>query len=137
MAYCHEDLRVIFAKTDGRCHICWKSMRFGLYGLSQGWEVEHSNPLCNGGTDRLCNLFPAHVICNREKGSKTTRTARSWHGRNRAPLSRKKKEQIKSNNRWGLGTLGGFLGLFAGLPGVIVGITIGALVGDSIDPEGA
>ena len=137
MAYSHEDLRVIFSKTDGRCHICWKGLRFGLYGSFQGWEVEHSNPRCNGGTDRLCNLFPAHISCNREKGRMTTKTTRRWHGQTRAPLSRVKKEEIRSKNRWGWGTVGAvLLGLAAGPAGVILGGAAGAIFGDSINPEG-
>src|SRR5260221_9354111 len=87
MPYSQDELRTIFQKTDERCHLCWKGLRLNSYGLPGGWEVEHSIARSNGGTDRLNNLFPAHITCNREKGTKTTRTARSWHGRTRAPLS--------------------------------------------------
>lgn len=137
MAYSDEILTAIFRKTDGRCHICWKRLRFNSYGQSSGWEVEHSNPRCNGGTDRLCNLFPAHRSCNREKGMRTTRTARSWNGQTRAPLSRMKKEEIRSRNRWGWGTAGAaLLGLVGGPGGLLIGALAGAALGDSIDPEG-
>lgn len=137
MAYSREILIAIFRKTDGRCHICWKRLSLSSYGRPRGWEVEHSNPRCNGGTDRLSNLFPAHTTCNREKGTKTTRTARSWNGRTKAPISRARKEEIRSNNRWGWGTAGAILlGLIGGPGGAVLGGLAGAALGDSIDPEG-
>jgi HNH endonuclease len=137
MPYSEDQIALIFRKTDGRCHICWKRLQFSAYGQTGGWEVEHSNPRCNGGTDRLCNLFPAHVSCNRAKGIKTTRTARAWNGRTRAPLSRAKKEEIRSNNRWGWGTAAAILlGLVAGPGAALLGGVAGAWFGDSIDPEG-
>lgn len=136
MAYCQEDLRIIFRKTDGRCHICWKDLKRSSYGQPGGWEVEHSNPRCNGGTDRLCNLFPSHIRCNREKGTKSTRTARSWNGKTKAPISRVKKKEIRSKNRWGWGTAGALLlGLVAGPGGAVLGGLAGVALGDSINPE--
>jgi 5-methylcytosine-specific restriction endonuclease McrA len=135
MAYSLETRRLVFRKTDGRCHICWGRLSLGSYGQAGGWEVEHSNPRCNGGSDRLCNLFPAHIRCNREKGTNGTRTARSWNGRTKAPLSRAKKEEIRSKNRWGWGAGLALLGLPAGLPAVLLLGLLGAAIGDSINPE--
>lgn len=136
MAYNQEDLREIYRKTDGRCHLCWKGLRFSSYGQDGGWEVEHSNPRSNGGTDRFHNLFPAHIRCNRQKGTITTRTVRAWHGQTRAPLSKAKKEEIRSKNRWGWAAGLGLFGIPAGLPAVLFLGLIGAAIGDSINPEG-
>lgn len=59
-----------------------------------------------GGTDRLNNLYPACIDCNLDKGTRTTRTARGWHGRRKAPLSREKRRQAKT---W-RGVIGGLIG---------------------------
>lgn len=70
MKYDDDPLRAIYAKTDGRCHICWKSIalsNYGTHGKRGSWEADHSVPLSEGGTDHLNNLFPAHTSCNRSK----------------------------------------------------------------------
>lgn len=136
MAYSQDDLRAIYRRTDGRCHLCWKGLRLSSYGLDGGWEVEHSNARSNGGTDRFCNLFPAHITCNREKGTSTTRTTRSWYGQTKAPLSRAKKKEIRSKNRWGWGTAGVLIGIPVGPLGMLFLGLLGAAIGDSINPEG-
>jgi 5-methylcytosine-specific restriction endonuclease McrA len=66
-----ERLEAIFEKTDGRCHICGTKLAFCRYGQDRGWEIEHSIPVSLGGTDRLSNLYAAHIACNREKGIRT------------------------------------------------------------------
>jgi hypothetical protein len=139
MRYSDERLEAIFNRTDGHCHICSGKLCFSNYGQlgrRGAWEVEHSKPQCNGGSDRLCNLYAAHITCNREKGAVTTRTARRWNGCTKAPLSKVKKEQIRSKNRWGWGTAGALSGAaVAGPAGFVVGGLIGALFGDDIEPE--
>jgi hypothetical protein len=139
MAYSNERLEAVFARTDGHCHICGGKLCFSNYGQWDrrgAWEVEHSRPRCNGGSERLCNLYAAHISCNREKGKLTTRTARGRNGRTKAPLSKAKKEQIRSNNRWGWGTAGALSGAaVAGPAGFVVGGLIGAIFGDDIEPE--
>lgn len=136
MAYSEERLRQIFKKTDGRCHICWKRLSFFTYGKPNGWQVEHSNPRTNGGSDRLSNLYPAHAACNLDKGTKTSRTARSWHNKTKAPLSRERKEGIREKNRWGLGAVGAVTGgAIAGPMGAVLGGIFGALAGNQIKPE--
>ncbi len=139
MRYTDEQLNAIFKRTDGQCHICGVRLCFsnyGQFGRRGAWEVEHSKARSNGGSDRLCNLYAAHISCNREKGVITTRTARAWNGRTKAPLSMKKKEEIRSNNRLGWGTAGALSGAaVAGLPGLVVGAVIGAIFGNDVVPE--
>jgi 5-methylcytosine-specific restriction endonuclease McrA len=139
MAFTDDQLSKIFDRTDGRCHICGVKLCFGNYGQfgrKGAWEVEHSNARCNGGSDRLCNLYPAHISCNREKGAMATRTARAWNGRTSAPLSKQRKEKIRSDNRWGLGSVGALAGAaILGPPGLLLGAILGAVVGDGIKPE--
>lgn len=139
MGYSNERLEAIFHRTDGNCHICGGKLCFSNYGQLErrgAWEVEHSKPQCNGGSDRLCNLYAAHIPCNREKGIVTTRTARGRNGRTKAPLSKIKKEEIRSRNRWGLGTAGAIAGAsVAGPAGFVVGGLIGVILGDEIEPE--
>lgn len=139
MRYSDEQLEDIFDRTDGYCHICGGKLCFsnyGQWGERGAWEVEHSNPQCNGGSNRLCNLYAAHISCNREKGVVSTRSARARNGFSKAPLSKKKKKQIRSRNRWGWGAAGAFSGAAVGGPvGFVVGGVLGALFGDDIKPE--
>jgi hypothetical protein len=136
MGYRSERLEQIFRRTDGQCHICGRRLIFSRYGQPGGWEVEHSVPVSLDGSDRLCNLYAAHIACNREKGNRTTRTARSWHERSRAPLSRRKKESIREDNRLGWGAVGALTGAAVGGPaGLIIGGILGAVFGGGIDPE--
>jgi len=96
-----EILKIIFSRTDGCCHICGKKLCFSNYGKLEGrgkWEIEHSIPKSNRGSDHLNNLYAACITCNRSKGNKSTRIARASKGRTRAPYSTKKKEQIKNDN---------------------------------------
>jgi len=139
MAFLREDLGQILDRTDGYCHICHKKLcrnNYAQYGRRGAWEVEHSNPRACGGTNRLCNLYAACVGCNRQKGTLTTRTARRWNGKTKAPLSKTKKNQIRTKNRWGLGALGAAAGAAVGGPiGFAVGGALGALIGHDIKPE--
>ena len=136
MAYSDERLNDIFDKTDGHCHICHEKLSFGSYGnvaARRGWEVEHSVPRANGGTDHLNNLFPAHVSCNRRKRHGSTRSARALHGFTRAPYSKAKKDIIQDKNTLGGCTLGGFVGGAVGGPiGFVIGTTIGGIAGRSL-----
>ncbi len=139
MAYTDDELSLIFDRTDGHCHLCWRKLCFANYsrlGRRGAWEVEHSNPRRNGGSDRLCNLYAAHVVCNREKGTVSTRTARAWNGRTKAPLSKQRKEEVRNDNRLGWGSVGALTGgVIFGPPGFVLGGILGAIVGDGIEPE--
>ena len=139
MAFADEQLSQIFDRTDGNCHICHGKLAFSNYarfGRRGAWEVEHSNPRCNGGSDRLCNLYAAHISCNREKGSMTTRGVRARYGRTSAPASKQRKDEIRSNNLWGCGSIGALAGArMFGFPGFVFGAILGALIGDGLAPE--
>jgi 5-methylcytosine-specific restriction endonuclease McrA len=138
MAFSKLERRKIYDRTYGKCHICWKKLSFdnyGLLGLKGNWEVEHSNPKSMGGTNRLNNLYAAHIICNRSKNNKSTKSARLRFGRTRAPLSKEKRKEEKRNNAFLGGVIGGIIGKVAGLRGVIIGATIGAKIGFDKDPD--
>jgi len=101
MAYDEITLRKIYDRTDGRCHICLKKLSFinyGKRGKRGAWEVDHSCPRSMNGGDRLNNLYASCIFCNRTKGTFSSKTARSWHGRTKAPLTRAKKERVKYTN---------------------------------------
>src|ERR1700755_2796787 len=101
MAYDYETLRRIFDRTDGDCHLCCRRLSFSNYadhGSRGAWEVEHSVPVSQGGTDHLNNLYAAHISCNRSKAAQSSRKARSQYGRKRAPYCREKKANIKKSN---------------------------------------
>lgn len=139
MSYTDGELEAVFERTDGRCHICGKKLcrnNYGLWGRKGAWEVEHSVPRSNRGSEHLNNLYAAHISCNREKGTVTTRTARKWNGRTKAPISKEKKQEIRSRNRWGWGTAGAISGAaVAGPAGFLVGGLIGGMIGEQIKPE--
>ena len=136
MAYTRTELKEIYDRTSGYCHICHRKMSFTNYGRpgqKGAWEIEHSVPRSKGGTDHGNNLFGAHITCNREKSNYTTQTARRWHGTSRAPLSRKKNQQARASNTAGGALIGGLVGLAGGGPvGAVLGALGGAAIGNSI-----
>lgn len=138
MQYAIKTLRKIYDRTTGYSHLCGKKLSWINYarpGRKGAWEVEHSNPKAKGGTDRVNNLFPAHITCNRAKTDYTTRTARGWHGRKRAPLSRERRKKAKRTNAVTGAVLGGLVGSILGPWGVAAGVAIGAKIGHSVNPD--
>jgi len=139
MSWTKENLRCIFARTQGRCHICAKTLAFANYGRhgSKGaWNIEHSIPRARGGSDHGNNLFPACIICNSSKGAKSTKSARRKHGRTRAPMSEKSENGARQSNAIAGGGLGALIGgLVAGPVGLAGGAALGALFGHAADPE--
>ncbi len=138
MAFSKKELRKIYDRTNGKCHLCHKKLAFTNYGLMYlkgAWEVEHSNPKSMGGTNRLNNLYPAHISCNRSKNNKSTKSARSKHGKTRAPLSKEKRKIAKTNNTLKGVIIGGLIGSVAGPWGTAVGAAIGGKIGKDKDPD--
>lgn len=139
MGYSNERLNSIYDRTDGRCHLCGKRLAFKNYGNLAGargaWEVEHSVPKAAGGTERLNNLYAACISCNREKGSRPTKSVRAKNGRSAAPLSAEKKRQARTENAILGGTIGGVLGLVGGPVGAAAGASLGALLGGKLEVE--
>ncbi len=138
MAYSNETLNRIYDRTDGRCHICGKKLSFVNYaeiGRRGAWQVEHSRCKANGGSNHLNNLFPACTSCNLQKATFTTRAARAWNGRTRAPRSKSAKKQERLSNTVAGVFLGGLIGALAGSRGLAAGVAIGGLVGSSVEVD--
>jgi 5-methylcytosine-specific restriction endonuclease McrA len=138
MAFSDDRLNRIFDRTSGYCHVCGKKLAFSNYGVAGArgaWEVEHSVPRCEGGTDHLNNLYAACIPCNRQKGRGCTRKARARHARTRAPLSAGRRERLRGENALAGGLLGATLGMVAGPLGVFAGALIGAKHGHDSDPD--
>jgi 5-methylcytosine-specific restriction endonuclease McrA len=140
MQYTSADLRTIYNRTSGKCHICGKKLalsNYSLFGERGAWEVEHSNARARGGTDRLNNLYAACISCNRSKGALTTRAARPREGRTRAPLSREKRKAARRENAF----LGGALSVLGGVAlgatgvGLMVLGGLGAAAGYNVSPD--
>ena len=139
MGYDTETLSRIYDRTSGRCHVCGKKLSFVNYGrpgAKASWHVEHSVARARGGTDHLNNLFPACIDCNLDKGTATSRAARGWYGRKRAPLSRERREEAKKSGAI-VGSLAGAVlgGLLGGPPLAALGAAIGGAAGYSRDPD--
>lgn len=138
MKYEVENLKRIFLRTEGNCHICRKKLcinNHGMPGKRGAWEIEHSVPVSKGGTDHLNNLYAACVSCNRSKGNAATRTARAEHGYRKAPPSK----QQRARNTWKGGAIGALAMLFVPPPARllvgVLGVVAGALIGHNSEPE--
>lgn len=95
------EIKSIYSKTDGCCHLCGKKHRLSDYAIT--WQREHHIPKAKGGSDNLGNLFVACVGCNQLKGTLSSKTVRRWMGLSRIPLSRSAKIKIReeeSTNSW-------------------------------------
>ena len=138
MVFSSEQLNEIYDRTCGNCHICHKKLAFknyGVFGARGAWEVEHSNPQAKGGTNRLNNLYPACVTCNRSKGASSTRSARAKNGKSRAPLSTEKRKKAKVENAVVGGAAGAAAGSILGPAGALVGALIGAHLAHKKNPD--
>jgi len=65
-----DTVNEVYDKNDGYCWHCGKKLSFQNYGKSGergAWEIDHSIPLAQGGTDHLNNLVPSCIACNRSK----------------------------------------------------------------------
>lgn len=52
---------------------CGELIEYRFYGnrdSTNGWEVDHINPVANGGTDDLSNLQPLYWLNNARKADK-------------------------------------------------------------------
>lgn len=131
-------LKQIFDRSSGLCHVCGRRVSFRNYarlGMRGAWEIEHSIAKSLGGTDRLCNLYPAHIFCNRSKQAVSSRAARARHGRRLAPLSKKRRAVAKVENAFAIGVLGFIAGAALGPGAAILGAVLGAGVGHDLDPD--
>jgi hypothetical protein len=138
MSFSLEDLRDIYDRTCGKCHICHKKVAFtnyGQFGEVGNWEVEHSVARARGGTSRRNNLYPACISCNRSKQAVTTRTARSWNGKRRAPLSRTRRAEQQLGNTIAGATLGTVVVALIAPEIWVLGLIVGALFGSDADPD--
>lgn len=141
MKYDEDTLRAVYAKTNGRCHLCHKRLAFSNYnshGERGAWEVDHSIPVVNGGADHLNNLLPAHTSCNRSKQARSSRSARRGCGKTRAPLSSVALRRAKLGNAVAGAIAAGMFGArIAGPVGFWIGAIAGAVIAYDIDPEAA
>lgn len=136
-----QRLNDIFDRTDGHCHICGKRLCWSNYRVFRAkgcWEIEHSVPRARGGTERLNNLYPACISCNRSKQARGTRSVRAAHGRGAAPLSAAAKRERRERNA-GLGAAlaaGGAYLLGVTSPfGLGLALLGGGYLGHSQDPD--
>ena len=138
MTYKEDQLRAIFQRTSGYCHICHKKVAFKNYGKFKArgaWEVEHSNPRAKSGTNQLNNLLPACISCNRSEGTSSTRSIRAEKGKTRAPLSLERRKIARLLNAFLGGVAGVVVGSLFGPWGRVIGLFIGASIGHKKNPD--
>ena len=139
MAFKDNELRRIYARTDGRCHVCRKKCSFknyGALGARGAWHVDHSIPVAAGGTSHGNNLYIACIACNTSKQASSTRSQRAIHGHTRAPLSRSRKDEIRSRNTVLAGGAGALVGFaIAGPPGAALLAVVGGALGHATDVD--
>jgi len=58
-----KTVRAVHAKTDGRCLYCDSDLGVALNRIGR-WNIEHSKPWSEAGSDDLCNLFATCYACN-------------------------------------------------------------------------
>lgn len=138
MSYNERELKRIFQKTSGGCHLCGKRLALRNYGAIHergGWQVEHHIPVARGGGDDFNNLFPACGPCNLAKSDGTTRRARAMHGRLGPPLSPAARSARQEENA-GWGALLAGLGALLFAPHLALpAVAIGAVAGHSTEPD--
>lgn len=108
--YTRSQLRKIYDKTNGYCHLCGKRLSFKNYdrhGSRAPWNVDHSKTQAMGGTDHMNNLYPACISCNSSKGTKTNRSVRRSNSVFEIPGQMK-----KSLSGWFWATSMAIVGLF-------------------------
>lgn len=62
-----------------RRDVCGNAMKFADYGnrnSEYGWEIDHKNPVVNGGDDNYFNLQPLNWKNNASKGDSLTWTCK-------------------------------------------------------------
>ena len=70
-----NQLRKIWEKTKGHCHLCGDAIIFEKRGWKTGglkgyWEVDHVIQLDKGGKNSVENCLPACTMCNRLRWSR-------------------------------------------------------------------
>ncbi len=93
----YGDLRPVWRKTDGNCHLCHEPVDISTYGQvsllgGDAATVDHIIPQSHGGIDHHSNLLPAHHRCNASRGNRAMVPARRrMAGVSHRPLSRGEK----------------------------------------------
>jgi len=62
-----------YLPDDRRSDKCGKIMKYSEHGNRDsvyGWEIDHIDPVSNGGSDDLSNLQPLHWSNNADKADK-------------------------------------------------------------------
>lgn len=140
VTFTEDQLNDIYDRSGGKCHLCLKRLAFRNYGRPgerAAWEVDHSRARARGGGDRLSNLRPACISCNRSKQASSTLSARRRNGVSRAPLSFERRSAARRRNAAAGASIGAAIGARAAGPGAgLIGALLGAAIGHDLDPDG-
>lgn len=89
----------IFLREQGRCYVCCRQLRVGV----DGYQIEHPDPLCLGGSDDDADL---RVICTECHKPKTAADAASKAKRDRLVTASYVPDGMRPPSRWGTQRLG-------------------------------
>jgi hypothetical protein len=130
-----EDLRRIFHRTGGRCHLCHEEMAWNGYG--RNWNVDHFIAVSRGGSDAINNLYAAHVSCNsRRQDDSALKSRHVKAGRRDAPPSSEDLDD-HNNAKSAAGAIAGAVAgaAFLGPLGAVSGALVGGLLSRATHDE--
>lgn len=65
------DFAAVFAKTEGRCHLCRQPVDLTVpWPNALSRSIDHLTPISKGGTHEPANVALAHLGCNMKRGVK-------------------------------------------------------------------
>lgn len=99
-----ETRKKVYEKFDGHCAYCGREITL------EEMQVDHVQPIRNGGTDDFKNLFPSCQICNHYKGSMDLEELRAYMETLHERISR--KYMIKLGINLGIVDIKPFDGIF-------------------------
>lgn len=118
----YGNVRDIWARTGGKCHLCHRPVDLSTYGLveiygAEAASVDHLVPQSLGGDHGFENLRIAHVGCNSRRGTQDPVDARfSQSGRTWEPFSTGARVGVVLTSTLGLGLVGALAGAAVAKP---------------------
>jgi len=132
----YGNIRAIWRRTGGRCHLCHRPVILGTYGKVRIYgadtaSVDHLHPQAHGGLHEYDNLRIAHQGCNSRRRTRDAAEARrEFSGRSREPFSLSERVAITVLTTAGGASAGAVAGVgVADKKDAVQGASVGAICG--------